>query len=49
MAARAAPVRLGQGSGLLTEVLEGLAAGDKVIVHPDDAVDDGVRVEPFRR
>jgi HlyD family secretion protein len=47
--ARLRRVRVGQGSGLLTEVLEGLAVGDKVIVHPDAAVYDGVRVEPFRR
>jgi HlyD family secretion protein len=47
--ARLREVALGQGSGLLTEVVAGLAAGDVVIVHPDDAVDDGVRVEPFRR
>jgi HlyD family secretion protein len=47
--ARLRPVRLGPGSGLLTEVTEGLAAGDVVIVHPDDAVEDGVRVEEFRR
>ena len=47
--AKLQPVRLGPGSGLLTEVLEGLSAGDVVIVHPDDAVEDGVRVEPFRK
>lgn len=46
--ARLRPVRLGAGSGLLSEVLEGLGEGDAVIVHPDDAVDDGVRVRPFR-
>ena len=45
--ARLRPVRLGPGSGLLTEVLEGVSAGDAVIVHPDDAVDDGVRVKRF--
>lgn len=47
--AKLRPVRLGPGSGLLTEVLAGLSAGDVVIVHPDDAVEDGVRVEPFRK
>lgn len=45
--ARLRPVRIGAGSGLLSEVLEGLSAGDAVIVHPDDAVDDGVRVRRF--
>lgn len=47
--ARLRTVRPGPGSGLLTEVVEGLSTGEVVIVHPDDAVDDGVRVEPFRR
>ena len=46
--ARLRAVKLGPGSGLLTEVVEGLSAGDVVIVHPDDAIDDGVRVELFR-
>ena len=47
--ARLRTIRLGPGSGLLTEVVEGLSAGDAVIVHPGDAVEDGVRVEPFRK
>ncbi|MFU8895087.1 MAG: efflux RND transporter periplasmic adaptor subunit [Gammaproteobacteria bacterium] len=47
--ARLRAVTLGPGSGLLTEVLEGLNAGDVVIVHPDDDIDDGARVELFRR
>lgn len=47
--ARLRQVRLGPGSGLLTEVVDGLAPGEVVIVHPDDAVDEGVRVAPFRR
>ena len=46
--ARLRPVRLGGRSGLLAEVLEGVEAGDAVIVHPDDAVDDGVRVRLFQ-
>lgn len=45
--ARLQPVRPGPGSGLLTEVLEGVSAGDTVILHPDDAVDDGVPVRLF--
>lgn len=45
--ARLQPVRVGPGSGLLTQVLEGLEAGDAVILHPGDDVDDGVRVKRF--
>ena len=40
------PVTIGHTSGLEAEVLEGLAAGDLVILHPSDRVQDGVRVEP---
>jgi HlyD family secretion protein len=39
---RLRPVKLGQRNGLRAQVLEGLAAGDKVIVHPGDTVRDGV-------
>jgi HlyD family secretion protein len=47
--ARLRQVEIGAGSGLLTEVVAGLSAGDLVIVHPDDAVADGGRVELFRK
>jgi HlyD family secretion protein len=47
--ARLRQVEIGAGSGLLTEVVAGLSAGDVVIVHPDDAVADGGRVERFRK
>ncbi|HRK78962.1 MAG TPA: HlyD family efflux transporter periplasmic adaptor subunit, partial [Thiobacillus sp.] len=43
---RLAPVELGQRAGLATEVLSGLAAGDKVVAHPDETIKDGVRVKP---
>lgn len=39
-------VRTGHRAGLDTEVLQGLEEGDRVIVHPGNAVDDGVAVEP---
>lgn len=44
-------VRIGQSNGLETEVLEGLDEGDRVILHPSDRVQDGVRtaVRPERR
>jgi len=46
--ARLREVTVGQGSGLLTEVVGGLEEGDTVIVHPGDAIADGVRVRSFR-
>ncbi|HSW29585.1 MAG TPA: efflux RND transporter periplasmic adaptor subunit, partial [Longimicrobiales bacterium] len=39
-------VKIGQQAGLDTQVLEGLQEGDQVIVHPGNAVEDGVAVEP---
>lgn len=42
-------VRVGRTNGLETEILEGLEAGDKVIVHPSDRIKDGVRVSPRTR
>jgi len=43
--ARLRPIQVGQRSGLQAQVLDGLKAGDKVIVHPDDKVLDGVRIK----
>lgn len=37
-------VAIGQRSGLAAQVLSGIAAGERVIVHPDDRVTDGRRV-----
>jgi HlyD family secretion protein len=45
--ARLTPVRIGHNNGLDAEVLDGLQAGDRVIVHPGDDVDDGARVEAY--
>jgi HlyD family secretion protein len=42
--ARLTPVVLGQESGLEVQVLDGLAEGDPVVLHPSDRVTDGVRV-----
>ncbi|MBT8116648.1 MAG: HlyD family efflux transporter periplasmic adaptor subunit [Gammaproteobacteria bacterium] len=42
--ARLTPVSTGQDNGLITEVLDGLAEGAWVILHPDDRIEDGVRV-----
>lgn len=38
------PVRLGHRNGLAAEVLEGLQAGEKVVLHPDTSVSDGVLI-----
>jgi HlyD family secretion protein len=37
-------VTLGRQNGLEAEVLEGLAEGDQVVVHPSDQIDDGKSV-----
>lgn len=37
-------VQVGQRNGLSAQILSGINAGDRVIVHPDDQVRDGVRV-----
>lgn len=39
-------VEAGHTTGLATEILSGVSEGEMVITHPDDAIDDGVRVEP---
>lgn len=43
--ARVRPVTLGARSESAVEVMSGLVAGDRVIVHPSERVADGVRVE----
>ncbi len=42
--ARLTPVEIGQRAGLATQVLSGLAVGDRVVSHPDETISDGVRV-----
>jgi HlyD family secretion protein len=42
------PVKAGRGSGTETQVLEGLKAGDQVIVYPGDRVQDKLRVKPLQ-
>lgn len=44
--ARQTPVEIGQRAGLVTQVLSGLKAGDRVVAHPDETVRDSVRVKP---
>lgn len=43
--ARLREIDIGQRNGLQAQVLTGLEAGDMVIVHPSDAIGDGVKVE----
>ena len=44
--ARLQPVAVGHMNGIDAEVLKGLSAGDRVVVHPSDRVSDGAGVEP---
>jgi HlyD family secretion protein len=37
-------VKIGRQNGLEAEVIEGLSPGDRVVIHPSDQVEDGVRV-----
>jgi HlyD family secretion protein len=37
-------VQVGQRNGLSAQILSGISEGDRVIVHPDDQVHDGVRL-----
>jgi len=37
-------IEVGQHGGLIAEVISGLAQGERVITHPDDTVNDGIRV-----
>lgn len=47
--ARERPITVGHDSGLETEIVEGLAAGEQVVRHPTDRVRDKVRVRPVMR
>ena len=38
-------VKVGHQSGLRAQIVEGLAAGDRVVTHPADELSDGMRVE----
>ena len=39
------PIKTGHRSTELVEVLEGLNAGEEVILYPSDQVQDGVKVQ----
>ena len=38
-------VKVGKHNGLSAQILEGITAGQKVITHPDNTIDDGVSVK----
>jgi HlyD family secretion protein len=38
------PVKIGRQNGLEAEVLDGLAEGDQVVLHPSDRIEEGVEV-----
>lgn len=39
-------IKLGQRNGLEAQVLEGLSAGDRVVIHPSDRVAEGMQLVP---
>lgn len=43
--ARLTPVEIGQRNAADAELLKGLAAGDRVVVYPSDAIKDGTRID----
>ncbi len=45
--ARLRDVRVGHSNGVETEILDRLAAGERVILYPGDKVSDGARVTPL--
>lgn len=47
--AHISPVDIGRRSGLWTQIIDGLNAGQVVITHPGDHVGDGTRVDPELR
>ncbi|MCA1390715.1 HlyD family secretion protein [Bradyrhizobium yuanmingense] len=42
--ARTVPVRIGHRNNRVAEVLSGLAAGDRVVLHPSDRIIEGIRI-----
>jgi len=42
--ARLRALTIGQRNGTVAEVVEGLKAGDRVVIHPSDRITEGVRV-----
>lgn len=40
------PIRIAHNNGIEAEVIEGLKEGDRVVLHPGDKVEDGLRLQP---
>ena len=47
--ARLRPVAIGHRTAAEAEIVEGLAAGDRVVLHPPNELRDGMRVAPMKR
>ena len=43
--ARRREVNVGKRNGLIAQIIEGVSEGETVIIHPSDAVEDGIRIE----
>lgn len=43
--AKTQDVKIGRRTGLEAEILDGLEAGDRILVHPSDKITDGVAIE----
>jgi HlyD family secretion protein len=41
-------VKIGERNGLEAEVLEGISEGDRLVIYPSDAIQDGSNVAPRR-
>ncbi|MDX1638107.1 MAG: hypothetical protein R3281_09070 [Balneolaceae bacterium] len=42
--ARLRQVAIGHQSGLYTQILDGVQAGERVLTHPDERIEDGVTI-----
>jgi HlyD family secretion protein len=43
--ARKREVTLGHRTGLQAEIVDGLSAGERIVLHPSDKIAEGVRIE----
>jgi HlyD family secretion protein len=42
--ARAIPIKIGARNNRVAQVVDGLGAGERVVLHPSDRIKDGARV-----